>query len=63
LVSLSFNVKEDGVVSGHLIDIDNAGNRSEPRLFSLVAKDTIAPPQPGELGIIAISEVEDPLTE
>jgi hypothetical protein len=38
-------------ISGHLVDIDDAGNRSEPSPFSFTLADTIAPPAPGEIGI------------
>lgn len=50
---------EDGdIVSGSLIDIDDAGNQSPPRDFSFVLADTIAPPLPGEVGLRVDEEVE-----
>jgi hypothetical protein len=42
---------DNAVVSGSLTDVDDAGNRSESRLFEGTLTDTIAPPQPGELAI------------
>lgn len=47
---------EDEVVVGRLVDVDNAGNRSEPREFKFTLLDTIAPPQPGEVGVRVVSE-------
>lgn len=48
--------EENETVAGQLIDIDDAGNRSEARTFSFVLVDTIAPPQPGELGLKVTAE-------
>ena len=39
-----------------LVDIDNAGNRSEASVFSTELKDTIAPPKPGMLGLEVTAE-------
>lgn len=47
---------DNDVVEGSLIDVDDAGNPSEPRTFSFVLTDTLAPPQPGELGIRVTEE-------
>lgn len=47
---------DDEVVVGRLVDVDNAGNRSEPREFKFTLLDTIAPPQPGEVGVRVVSE-------
>lgn len=48
-----FEAQEGQVVTGTLVDIDDASppNRSEPRTFNLALNDTIAPPQPGEVGV------------
>lgn len=48
-----FDAEEGQVVTGTLVDIDDASpaNRSEPRTFNLALNDTIAPPQPGEVGV------------
>ena len=43
-------------IVGSLVDIDDAGNQSEPRDFEFVIVDTIPPPQPGELGVRVVSE-------
>jgi hypothetical protein len=43
-------------VSGTLVDIDDNGNRSEPREFSFVLMDTLAPPMPGDLGVNVVAE-------
>ena len=52
--------QEGDTVSGSLIDIDNAGNRSEPRDFEFTLVDTLAPPMPGELGLRLTGEEADP---
>lgn len=56
--SEDFDGVEGDVVTGSLVDIDDASpaNRSEPRVFELVLADTIAPPQPGEIGAMMVSE-------
>ena len=49
---------EDGyAVVGSLVDEDDVGNKSEAREFSFVLVDTIAPPQPGEMGLKVVEEV------
>jgi hypothetical protein len=49
---------EDGdSVSGSLVDVDDAGNKSEAREFSFVLVDTVAPPTPGEVGLKVTEEV------
>lgn len=47
---------DNDIVTGSLVDEDDAGNKSEAREFSFVLVDDIAPPQPGELGIKVLSE-------
>lgn len=43
---------EDGdTLSVTLIDIDDAGNSSEPRQQEFVLSDTIPPAMPGEIGV------------
>lgn len=45
------------VVTLRLVDIDDAGNRSEPSPpFDFVATDTIAPPAPGAPGVELLRE-------
>lgn len=38
------------------VAIDDAGNRSEARVQSFVATDTIAPSQPGEIAVTLVRE-------
>lgn len=45
------------IITGSLVDIDDAHNGSEPRDFTFTLSDTIAPPQPGELGLRVTEEV------
>ena len=39
------------LVAGSLVDVDAAGNRSEPSVFSFTLVDTFPPPAPGEVGL------------
>lgn len=48
--------QDNDLIEGALVDIDDAGNRSEPRLFELILVDTIAPPQPGDVGLLVTAE-------
>lgn len=43
-------------VAVSLVDIDDAGNRSEARSQTFTLTDTLAPPQPGEMGLVIESE-------
>lgn len=43
-------------VVGTLVDVDDAGNKSEAREFTFTLVDTLAPPQPGELGLKVTGE-------
>lgn len=43
-----------------LVDVDNAGNRSEPASVSFVAADTLPPGQPGGFGVTLVGEVTVP---
>lgn len=47
---------EGSPVVGSLIDVDDAGNESTPSEFSFVLTDTIAPPQPGSVGLRVTAE-------
>ena len=50
---------EGALVEAVLVDIDGAGNRSEPSpKLSAPLADTIAPPAPGELGITVTGQEE-----
>ena len=52
---------QDSTVRVEVVDIDDAGNRSEPAVLEFVATDTIPPPVPGGLGVLLLREesVED----
>lgn len=39
-----------------LVDIDDAGNASEPAVFEFVAVDTIPPAKPGDFGVTLLRE-------
>jgi hypothetical protein len=47
---------QDASVVVSLTDIDDAGNESQPTFYEFVAKDTIAPAQPGSLGVTLVRE-------
>jgi len=42
-----------------LVDVDDAGNSSEPAVVEFVATDTIPPVKPGEFGVNLIRETAD----
>lgn len=54
LGELGFNDDEEVVLT--LVDIDDAGNASEPAVFEFVATDTIPPAAPGSLGVSLLRE-------
>lgn len=63
-----FEAEEGAAVSVSVVNIDNAGNRSEARVASFVLADTIAPAAPGEIGLRVVGETpaapaEDPAPE
>jgi len=41
-----------------LVDVDDAGNRSEPAVLEFVAEDTLPPAQPGSFGVTLVSETK-----
>lgn len=45
------DVPQDAEVVLSLVDVDDAGNRSEPAVLAFVAVDTVPPAQPGALGV------------
>lgn len=49
--SAELSGSDNDPVVGSLVDVDDAGNESPASEFSLVLTDTLAPPQPGEVGI------------
>lgn len=55
-LAVGFKAPQDTNVALTLVDVDDAGNRSEARVQTVVLKDTIAPPLPGELGVNVTGE-------
>ena len=49
-------VPQGGNVTLTLVDIDDAGNRSQPATVEFVAADTIPPAQPGSFGVTLVRE-------
>lgn len=47
---------EGAAIKITLVDVDNAGNQSEPSVFEGVLADTFAPPAPGAIGVVAVGE-------
>ena len=45
----------DGTI-GTMVDTDASGNASEPRPFSFTLVDSIAPPEPGEVGLVVTGQ-------
>jgi hypothetical protein len=39
-----------------LVDVDDAGNRSEPAVLEFVAEDTLPPARPGSFGVTLVGE-------
>lgn len=56
LETMEMTGADNDAVAGTLVDVDDVGNRSEAREFSFVLVDTLAPPQPGELGLKVTGE-------
>lgn len=50
------SVPQDAAVTLTLVDIDDAGNRSQPAVVEFAATDTIAPAQPGSFGVSLVRE-------
>jgi hypothetical protein len=53
-------VAQGSSVELRVVDIDDAGNRSEPAVLTFVAEDTLPPAQPGALGVTLVSETRVP---
>jgi|LakMenE01Jun11ns_1017448.scaffolds.fasta_scaffold9833791_2 hypothetical protein len=49
-------VPQDSQVVLTLVDIDDAGNSSEPSVVEFTATDTIAPAKPGSFGVTLVRE-------
>ena len=56
ITSTEYAGADNAVVTGSLVDVDDAGNRSEASEFSYVLVDTIAPPAPGMVGLRVTAE-------
>lgn len=52
-------VPQDSQVTLTLVDVDDAGNESEPARLAFTATDTLPPQQPGALGVMLVSEETD----
>ena len=52
----NITVPQDSSVTVFLVDVDDAGNKSEPASISFVAVDTLPPAQPGFLGVTLVGE-------
>ena len=50
------DVPQDSEVVLRLVDVDDAGNRSEPAEVVFVATDTLPPSAPGALGVSLVAE-------
>lgn len=51
-----FSVPQDAEVVLTLVDVDDAGNKSEPCVLTFTAMDTISPPSPTTLGVTLLRE-------
>lgn len=52
----SVDVPQDSRVVLSLVDVDDAGNKSEPATVEFTALDTLAPAQPGGFNVTLVSE-------
>jgi len=52
----SVDVPQDALVVLSLVDVDDAGNKSEPATVEFTALDTLAPAQPGGFNVTLVSE-------
>lgn len=55
-----YSVPQGAHVAISVVDIDDAGNRSEPAVVEFVAADTLPPPVPGGVGIELVREESIP---
>lgn len=54
--TVTIKAPDNANVTLTLVNIDDASNRSEPRVQSFVATDTIAPAAPGEIAVTLTGE-------
>jgi hypothetical protein len=52
----NIDVPEGASVQLSLVDVDDAGNASEPASVDFVAADTLAPSQPGSFTVSLVAE-------
>lgn len=52
----TFSVPQNAEVVVTLVDVDDAGNKSEASTYSFVAVDTIPPAAPGAIGVTLVGE-------
>lgn len=50
------SVEQNANVVLNLVDVDDAGNVSEPAVYTFVATDTVVPPVPGGFGVALLRE-------
>lgn len=58
-----FKFKENDEVSLSLVDVDGAGNVSEPAKVSFVALDTIPPSAPTGLNVVLVRQEQDEVVD
>ena len=51
-----FKGEQSSTVSVSVVNVDDAGNKSVPRVAAFVLADTVAPPERGEIGITVTGE-------
>ena len=56
----SVTVPQNAKVTVSVVDVDDAGNRSEPAVLSFTATDTLPPPVPGAVSVTLVSEESIP---
>lgn len=54
--SEEFVGSDNDQVTGTLVDVDDAGNKSQPSDFLFALVDTIPPPTPGTVGLVVTGE-------
>jgi hypothetical protein len=56
VASAEFVGSDNDVVVGSLVDVDDAGNKSQPSTFEFTLLDTIPPVTPGAVGLVVTGE-------
>lgn len=52
------SVPQGSAVVLSVVDVDDAGNKSDPALLAFAAEDTLPPAAPGGLGVVLVGEEE-----